>query len=76
MITDEDKCFYRESDDQFIFQHEDGRFYTETEIDGINSEYLIWDEDHQVYFITRSAWDWVVDFIKLKGFEPYEPFVG
>ena len=76
MITDEDKVFYRESDDQFIFQYVDGRFYIENECDDFENCNLLWDEENEVYFLTHVNWDWVSDFIKLKGFEEYEPFKG
>lgn len=75
MISDEDKCFYREEDEQFVFQHVDGRYYIENEHPDFENCRLVWDDEEDVYFFTTELYD-LEQFIRLLGFEEYEPFCG
>lgn len=76
MITDEDKCFVRGEydEEQWVFQHVDGRFYIEAEHSDFENCGLCWDDEHEVHFMTYDRN--MLSFLKSLNFEEYEPFCG
>jgi len=76
MITDEDKAWLRDEDEQFIFQYsEDGRYYVLNEHPDFENFDLEYDDELDVYFVTVEFHDFE-QFVKLLGFEEYDTFVG